>query len=61
MMELEGRRLVEFLTWMARERGVTSVSLSVFAHNDGAIRLYERLGYGVVEKNKGGQRMSKTV
>jgi ribosomal protein S18 acetylase RimI-like enzyme len=33
----------------------------VFAHNDGAIRLYERLGYEVVEKARGGQRMRKSV
>ena len=51
-------RLVEEL---ARARGADAVALSVFAHNSGAIRLYERLGYEVVIKDKGGQRMRKPL
>lgn len=46
---------------LARKRGANGVALSVFAHNDGAIRLYERLGYEVVEKDEGGQRMRKPL
>ncbi|MHC4939822.1 MAG: GNAT family N-acetyltransferase [Planctomycetota bacterium] len=44
---------------LARKRGAAGIGLSVFAHNEGAIRLYERLGYEVVEKGTGGQRMRK--
>jgi len=46
---------------LAREHGLAGVALSVFAHNEGAIRLYERLGYEVVETGKGGQRMRKAL
>ena len=46
---------------LALERGAAGISLSVFSHNTGAIRLYERLGYAVMEKTKGGQRMRKRV
>ena len=56
-----GSRVMAWIEEQAKERGVDSVSLSVFAHNEGAIRLYERLGYEVVEKAKGGQRMRKRV
>jgi len=56
-----GTRVLGWIEDQARARGAASVTLSVFAHNDGAIRLYERLGYEVVEKDRGGQRMRKRV
>lgn len=46
---------------LARKRGMAAIGLSVFAHNEGAIRLYERLGYEVVESAKAGQRMRKLL
>ena len=39
---------------IARERGATGVLLSVFTHNDGAVRLYDRLGYTVTKSGPGG-------
>jgi len=56
-----GTAALELVEERARERGATGVSLSVFAHNTGAQRLYERLGYEVVEKDKGGQGMRKSL
>jgi ribosomal protein S18 acetylase RimI-like enzyme len=40
----------------ARERSAAGITLNVFAHNDCAIRLYERL-----EAAKGGQCMRKQL
>ena len=45
----------------ARDLGVRCIALSVFAHNTGAIRLYERLGYDVILEDTGGQRMAKKL
>jgi len=56
-----GTAAMQAVEKLARERGMAGIGLSVFAHNDGAIRLYERLGYEVVEAAKGGQRMRKSV
>jgi ribosomal protein S18 acetylase RimI-like enzyme len=56
-----GTAAMQAVEALARERGAAGIGLSVFAHNEGAIRLYERLGYEVVEKAKAGQRMRKTV
>ena len=56
-----GTAAMQAVEELAHERGVAGITLSVFAHNQGAIRLYERLGYEVVEAAKGGQRMRKPV
>ena len=45
----------------ARRLGASEILLSVFAHNTGAIRLYERLGYEVEMTGTGGQRMQKRL
>lgn len=45
----------------ARRLGLNEIGLSVFEHNDGAIRLYQRLGYVTVEQGEHGRRMSKSV
>jgi ribosomal protein S18 acetylase RimI-like enzyme len=45
----------------ARRLGVEVVGLHVFTHNEGAIRLYERLGYVVEMAGDGGQSMRKAV
>jgi len=54
-----GTAALRHVEQLARERGAAGVALSVFAHNEGSIRLYERLRYDAVEKGKGGQRMRK--
>lgn len=56
-----GTAAMQAVEKLARERGCAGIGLSVFAHNQGAIRLYERLGYEVVETAKAGQRMRKSV
>ncbi|MHC4451637.1 MAG: GNAT family N-acetyltransferase [Planctomycetota bacterium] len=56
-----GTAAMQAVEELARERGCAGIGLSVFAHNEGAIRLYERLGYEVVEQAKGGQRMRKPL
>lgn len=43
-----GTQLMSFAETKAREAGLSKCSLSVDEHNDGAIRLYERLGYKIV-------------
>jgi ribosomal protein S18 acetylase RimI-like enzyme len=45
-----GTRLMEQVDRMAREADCTLSSLEVFDENTGALRLYERLGYEVVEQ-----------
>jgi ribosomal protein S18 acetylase RimI-like enzyme len=45
----------------ARRLGAAEILLSVFAHNTGAIRLYERLGYEVEMTGTGGQRMRRIL
>jgi ribosomal protein S18 acetylase RimI-like enzyme len=45
----------------ARELGAGEVGLHVFTHNEGAVRLYDRLGYRVVKDGGGGMQMAKEV
>jgi len=45
----------------ARRRGVSQLMLSVFFHNAGAIRLYERLGFEECERSEAGMRMRMSV
>ena len=45
----------------ARARGARQVMLSVFTHNEGAVRLYERLGYEPCERGGAGMRMAKPL
>ena len=45
----------------ARRLGANVVALHVFTHNEGAIRLYQRLGYQTDDSGKGGMHMSKTL
>lgn len=42
-----GRRLCAFVEDYARQRGFDRVTLHVWAGNDGALRLYESLGFSV--------------
>jgi ribosomal protein S18 acetylase RimI-like enzyme len=56
-----GRAALTELEEIAREAGLTRILLSVFAYNEGAIRLYERLGYTTEEMGTRGRRMSKVV
>jgi ribosomal protein S18 acetylase RimI-like enzyme len=45
----------------AAERGAQQVMLAVYRHNEGALRLYTRLGYKVTESGAAGQRMAIAV
>lgn len=45
-----GSRLTDLANEQARENGLTSLSLVVFEQNKGAVRLYEKLGYQVVDR-----------
>lgn len=45
-----GTRLMQIANQQARERGFSTLSLVVFDQNQGAMRLYERLGYTVVDQ-----------
>ncbi|MDP4550086.1 GNAT family N-acetyltransferase [Alkalihalobacillus macyae] len=40
-----GTKTIEMLQNKLRERGVNSIGLSVFGKNDGAYRLYKKMGY----------------
>jgi ribosomal protein S18 acetylase RimI-like enzyme len=42
-----GTQTLAALEEEAKARGVTSISLHVFGHNEGAFRLYQRVGYRV--------------
>lgn len=48
-----GRRLVEAVIELARERGLAKVGLRVLGHNTGARRLYERCGFATEGVLKG--------
>ncbi len=56
-----GRTAMHWLEDEARRLGETRILLSMFSHNQGAIRLYERLGYKVTDTGPGGQRMAKDL
>ena len=45
-----GTRLMDMVDRLAAEAGCTTVSVEVFEQNEGALRLYRRLGYRVVEQ-----------
>lgn len=52
------------LLWVESEaarRGLDAISLSVVAHNQGAIRLYERMGYEALVVEPAGQSMIKRL
>jgi len=51
-----GTRLLEGATEWARNRGLSSIQLTVWSQNTEAIRLYRRLGFAVVI-----QRMEKAL
>lgn len=42
-----GTQTLQALEEDAKRRGVVSIALHVFGHNDGAFRLYQRVGYRV--------------
>lgn len=41
--------------------GAEAIRLHVFTHNDGAVRLYTRLGYEVTFEGPGGMQMTKVL
>lgn len=45
-----GSRLCEIAKGLARERGCDDLSLLVFEQNAGAVQLYERLGFKVIDR-----------
>jgi ribosomal protein S18 acetylase RimI-like enzyme len=45
-----GKRMLEIAREQARDRGCRQVSLLVFEQNEGAIELYERNGFRVVDR-----------
>ncbi|MEH6348128.1 MAG: N-acetyltransferase [Bermanella sp.] len=47
-----GEKMVAFIEGLAREKGVNKLSLDVSVINPRAQKLYERLGFSVVETNK---------
>ena len=47
-----GTRLMEQVDGLARANGCTHSSLEVFDENTGALRLYQRLGYEVIEQRR---------
>ena len=47
-----GTRFLEIAREQARERGLRILSLLVFEQNEGAVRLYERHGYRVVDRRQ---------
>ena len=56
-----GSAAMALLEEEARRLGAAEVALHVFDHNEGAIRLYERLGYRTGHQGQGGRRMAKTL
>lgn len=45
-----GTRFLEIAREQAKDRGLETLSLLVFERNEGAVRLYERHGYGVIDR-----------
>ena len=45
-----GTRLLEYARDSAVDRGLPCVTLRVFSANAGAVRLYERFGFGIVDR-----------
>ena len=41
-----GERMLEFVEVLARERGACKLTLEVLSGNSGAVKLYERVGFG---------------
>ena len=54
-----GTAAMRALQEVAARRHVAAISLHVFATNDAAIRLYERLGYESTDRGDGGLHMTK--
>ena len=48
-----GRQMSIFLIDMARQRGATSLRLTVYADNDPAVNLYKKLGFSLTPHSKG--------
>lgn len=51
--------LTAVLTWARKERALSWVDLSVFAHNEGALRLYERFGFQQIGRVQDAYRMDE--
>jgi ribosomal protein S18 acetylase RimI-like enzyme len=47
-----GTRLLAYANRMAADTGCATISVEVFEQNTGALRLYQRLGYSIVEKRR---------
>jgi len=45
-----GTKLMNRVDWLASDAGCTISSIEVFDQNEGALRLYQRLGYKIIEK-----------
>ena len=45
-----GTALMNIVDELARQQGCTLASIEVFSENSGAVRLYQRLGYSIVDK-----------
>jgi len=56
-----GSEAIAALEETARRCGAEELMLSVFFHNEGAIRLYRRLGFEECERGRGGMRMRKAI
>ena len=56
-----GSAIMLQLEAIARDTGFDQIKLHVFTHNEGAVRLYRRLGYTVDFEGSGGVRMVKQV
>jgi ribosomal protein S18 acetylase RimI-like enzyme len=47
-----GKALMNIIDSLATEAGCKLISIEVFEQNEGALRLYQRLGYKIIEKRK---------
>jgi ribosomal protein S18 acetylase RimI-like enzyme len=47
-----GTKLMSMVDELARDAGCSLSSIEVFQQNDGALRLYQRLGYNIIEKRR---------